>query len=64
MSFQNDLRRQLLRDWSSDYITRTDYPYILSMDLNPIFDLSRIQATRILWMQLGHSYLLAYSIWF
>jgi hypothetical protein len=58
-----DLRGQLLRDWSSDYTIRTDYPYSPSLDLNPIFDLPRMQATRIFQVRLGHSYLLAHPIW-
>jgi hypothetical protein len=59
-----DLRGQLLRDWSSDHIIRTEYPYSPSLDLNPIFDLPRMQVSRIFQMRLGHSCLLAHPIWF
>jgi hypothetical protein len=59
-----DLRAQLLRDWTSDYTIRTDYSYSPLLDLNPIFDLPRMQAIYIFQMRLGQLYLLAHPIWF
>jgi hypothetical protein len=61
---RSDLRAQLLQDWLSTHTSRPEYSDSPSLSLNPIFDLPRMQATRIFQMQLSHSYLLAHPVWF
>jgi hypothetical protein len=55
------IRARLLQDWSTSYTPRPDYPDAPSLRPGPIFDLPRMQATRIFQMRLDKSYLLAHT---
>jgi hypothetical protein len=57
------IRSQLLIDWMSSVQQRADYPYHPTLEPGPLFDLPRMQASRLFQMRLGKSYLLGHTNW-
>jgi ribonuclease HI len=57
------IRSQLIADWSLSYSPRPDYPYHPSTTPTPIFDLPRMQASRLFQIRLAKSYLSAHTDW-